>query len=176
MKKGKLGTFVVILALPLLVAVLLAAVNIDGAMADEQVERPFRMQTYGYVVEEGPDVGDCSFETVITKGEGTATHMGAVKVDRTHCFSPFSNPPIYDGEWQAEGADGSKIFGTYEAYMTFTEFDANGNPIRGQITAPFTITGGTGRFAGATGGGVTTADYDLVTDDGQFLSEGTITY
>jgi hypothetical protein len=176
MKKGKLGTFVAIFALPLLVAVLLAAVNIDGAMADERVERPFRMQTYGYVVEEGPDVGDCSFETVIAEDHGVATHMGAVSLSGTHCFSPFNNPPIYDGEWQAEGADGSKVYGAYEASMTFTEFDANGVPIRGKINGQFTITGGTGRFQGATGGGTVSADYDLVADAGHFLREGTITY
>jgi hypothetical protein len=55
-----------------------------------------------------------------------------------------------------------------------TEFAEQGNPIRGLITSPFTIEGGTGRFADATGQGTATGDYDLVADEGDFSSVGTI--
>jgi hypothetical protein len=174
--KKEFRTPVAMLALFSLVVALLIVLGNGVVSAGDAVERPFRMQTYGYVVDEGPHAGDCSFATVIAEEHGVATHMGAVNVSRTHCFSPFNNPPIYDGEWEAVGADGDKVYGTYEGSLTFTEFDANGDPIRGTIDSQFTITGGTGRFQGATGGGSVSADYDLVADAGNFITEGTITY
>jgi hypothetical protein len=159
-----------------LVVGLLVVVDSGVASASTAAPRPFRMQEYGYVVDEGPHAGDCSFATVIVSADGVATHMGAVDISRTHCFSPFNDPPIYEGEWEAEGANGDKVYGAYEGTMTFTEFDADGNPIRGRIDSQFPITGGTGKFQGASGGGRVTSDYDLVADAGTFISEGIITY
>lgn len=183
MKKNLQTSIVTLVLFPLatlvlfsLVVSLLVMVDSGVASASMPVPRPFRMQSYGYVVDEGPHAGDCSFATVIAEEDGVATHMGEVKIKRTHCFSPFNSPPIYDGQWEAEGADGDKVYGTYEGALTFTEFDADGNPIRGRIDSQFTITGGTGRFQGASGGGSVTGDYDLVADAGEFISVGTITY
>lgn len=159
-----------------LVVGLLVMVDSGVASASTAAPRPFRVQSYEYVVDEGPHAGDCSFATVIVAGDGVATHMGTVDISGTHCFSPFNDPPIYAGEWEAEGANGDKVYGTYEGTMNFTEFDADGNPIRGQINGQFTITGGTGHFQGASGGGRITGDYDLVADAGTFIREGIITY
>lgn len=158
-----------------LVLTLVLVLN-NAASANESVERPFKMVEYGYVIDEGPDVGDCSFATVEAGGEGNATHMGLVRIDRSHCFDPTNDPVLYDGYWEAVGANGDKIWGSYTGALVPTEFDENGVPIRGTITSPFTIDGGTGRFEGATGEGVTTSDYDMVADEGEFVSEGTIVY
>ncbi len=157
-----------------LVLTLVLVLN-NAASANEPVERPFKMTEYGYVTDEGPDVGDCAVVTVEASGEGNATHMGLVSITRTHCFDFEHDPPIYDGEWEAVAANGDKIWGTYSGVLVPTEFGDNG-PIRGTITAPFTIDGGTGHFEGATGGGITTSDYDMVADEGEFVSEGTIVY
>lgn len=134
---------------------------------------PFRMTTYEAVVGDEAPTGRCPFAEVFVEGHGTATHLGAVKVYRTHCFSPFENPPIYDGQWRAVAANGHEIWGSYSGSLVPSAFDENGNPIKGTINSHFTITGGTGRFADASGGGTTTADYDLVADSGNFVSEGT---
>jgi hypothetical protein len=157
-----------------LVLTLVLVLN-NAASAKESVERPFKMVEYGYVIDEGPDGVDCPVIKVEAGGDGNATHMGLVSITRTHCFDIAADQPISDGYWEAEGANGDKIWGSYAGVLVPTEFGENG-PIRGTITSPFTIDGGTGRFEGATGEGVTTSDYDMVADEGEFVSEGTIVY
>jgi hypothetical protein len=157
-----------------LVLALVVVLN-NSASAEQPVERPFQMKSFDYVTQEGPNVGDCPVITVEIGGEGNATHMGQVSISRRHCFNPAEDPPISEGYWEVEGANGDKIWGSYSAVLVPTEFDGN-VPIRGEITGPFTIDGGTGQFEGATGEGVTTGDYDLVADSGDFITEGTIIY
>ena len=175
MKKNFPKTFTLIGILSLL-SVLATVVNIGSASSGQAVERPFRMQTYGVVVDEGPNLGNCPFVTVLAEGEGNATHMGLVSINRTHCFDPTADTPISDGYWEAVAANGDKIWGSYEGTLVPTDFNDKGEPIRGRIDSPYTIDGGTGRFEGASGSGVTTADYDLVEDAGHFVTEGVITY
>lgn len=140
-----------------------------------RVERPFRMTAYASVLDEAPSA-DCPFLEVNVGGEGEATHMGAVTVSRTHCFSPTSDPAFYNGRWRATAANGDAIWGTYEGNGVPLEFDDQGNPTLIEITVPYTIEGGSGRFEGATGEGVTTGKLNMLTQDGNFVSEGTITY
>jgi hypothetical protein len=139
------------------------------------VERPFRMTAYASVLDEAPS-DDCPFLEVNVGGEGEATHMGTVDVSRTHCFSPTSDPAFNNGRWRATAANGDAIWGTYEGNGAPLEFDDQGNPTLLEITGPYTIEGGSGRFEGATGEGVISGQLNLLTHGGNFVSEGTITY
>jgi hypothetical protein len=146
-----------------------------AAVAQEPVERPFRMQTVGVVLSEEPSA-DCPVLQTVVESSGTATHMGAVTLTRTHCFSPTGDPPISDGYWEAFAANGDRIWGSYQASLVPTQFDDQGQPIVGLITAPYTVEGGIGRFEGATGEGTTSGEFDLVNGIGDFVSEGWIRY
>ena len=87
-------------------------------------------------------------------GEGEATHLGLFTWESVEVVTFITNPDgvvesvAVDGKsFTMTAANGDKVFGTYS-----TEGFPNkaGDLI---IHGTFTITGGTGRFAGATGGG-----------------------
>jgi hypothetical protein len=180
MKRKQLGilagvSVVLVAALVISVALLGSAEVEEPAAAQGPVERPFGMRTHEVVVSEAPG-GECPFVQTVVEGTGTASHLGKLTITRTHCFTPENNPPIHDGSWEAVAANGDRVWGSYFGSLVPTEFDDQGNPILGEITSPYTLDGGTGRFEGASGEGITVADYDLVTNEGDFLSEGWIWY
>jgi hypothetical protein len=81
-------------------------------------------------------------------GYGQLTHMGRVAVTSSHCGQ------YPDGTWDGGlmtivAADGSAVYGTYTG-ISIPDFEAETYV----MTNDFTIVGGTGRFAGASGGGL----------------------
>lgn len=163
------------------ILLLLVAVIYGVAAANTDQQRPFKGGTFGWVTSEGVIEGShCPVIEVNAEGSGEVTHLGAITVVRQHCFTPpdhpaFNGSVMHDGVYEMTAANGDKIWGTYSGELQPTEFGDQG-PIRGIITAPSTIDGGTGRFAGATGEYMTTGDYDLVADEGDFVFDGWITY
>jgi len=154
-------------------AVTVAGVAASGtpAQAEQQVERPFRYVSEGTITNEDPLQGECDLDT---SGEPvllcdqefagideTATHMGrttstATGVLTLYILRPFCTTP--------EGNE----FGTqFESNTERTIVAANGDELFFSTTVTgcgdgfglaepagtYTITGGTGRFAEATGGG-----------------------
>ena len=85
----------------------------------------------------------------------------------------FAGQVIHDGVYEITAANGDKLWGVYSGALQPTEFGDHG-PIRGIITSPSTIDGGTGRFAGAQGEYLAVGDYDLVADQGSFKFTGWI--
>lgn len=81
-------------------------------------------------------------------GTGTAAHMGAIEEFGTYCIVGVLGPGLFQlaGEGTQVAANGDTVTFTFEEVV-----DLSGSPLTG--TATFHITGGTGRFAGATGGG-----------------------
>ncbi|HSJ64378.1 MAG TPA: hypothetical protein VK922_10850 [Gemmatimonadaceae bacterium] len=63
-----------------------------------------------------------------------------------------------DGEFTNTAADGSTIIGTYDGYLVPTS-----HPTQFTIQGTFVITGGTGRFEGASGSGLATGTFDTAT-------------
>lgn len=170
----------------LLIACLLALVFVLGAggyavAAARSVERPFKAKSFEVVTSEGIFPGSsCPVFEVNSQGSGTGTHLGNFIVVRRHCFTPpdhpaFSGAVIHDGTWEITAANGDKLWGTYSGSLQPTEFGDQG-PIRGIITSPSTIDGGTGRFAGAQGEYLVVGDYDLIADQGDFTFDGWISY
>jgi hypothetical protein len=131
-------------ALALAAVVLLIAF---GSRIHAAADRHFRANLD--LVQSGPLVPDarCPAGTVLVSftGSGSVTREGRVSVAASHCI--VDDPavePFTDGQMTLSGRGGD-IFIEYE-----------GNDAGGAVTGTFVITGGTGDFAGASGGGTLT--------------------
>jgi hypothetical protein len=106
----------------------------------------------------------------IITGRGSATHLGKFTVILQDCVVPvLPNFLFVGGTFVAVAADGSELTGTYEGQLLATAttlFDIEGS---------YVVTGGTGRFEGATGSGSFTGTDDIVTHDVELSLVGTIT-
>jgi hypothetical protein len=85
----------------------------------------------------------------------------------SHCAAPTSLA-FTDGEFTLTAANGDQLLGTY-----FGKFVPPDPPLF-SIDRHFTFTGGTGRFAGASGGGDASGVQNLATGDATVSLEGTI--
>lgn len=88
---------------------------------------------------------------------GTAGHLGSVAVTQSHCtqFDFFAGPPqtatITDGTMVVTATGGDELRIRYSGSFLFYPSDVEGIGTSVLTYGPVTITGGTGRFAGATG-------------------------
>ena len=126
-----------------------------GGMVDVPFHATFYTVQESFIENDcGPGVG------LMTQiGEGKGTHLGRLTTRMVFCYD--LNPgPTFGVYWfipgpqngYFEAADGDRIFITVLAGQVF--FDPSLGPdYVAYWKDPFLITGGTGRFAGATGGG-----------------------
>ena len=77
---------------------------------------------------------------------GTMSHLGLAHVYTTHVPN-FATGALEQGTFRVVAANGDEIHGTYEGVAVYDEIRAD--LVHG--TATFIISGGTGRFDGATG-------------------------
>ena len=81
-------------------------------------------------------------------GGGNATHLGRFTTAQSHFINVFDPSGAFTGgTYTFTAANGDTIYGSYSG--VFLPVDEG----RFSINGAFTIEGGTGRFAGATGGG-----------------------
>jgi hypothetical protein len=112
------------------VALLLTFALAPATLADEHgTDRPLTGSMTGlmYFV---PGDASCPFYTV-TDGSGTMSHFGLVSAQSSHCAITHLG-----GQWVTTAANGDQLFAEYTVP---------------RIPFRVYITGGTGRFAGATG-------------------------
>lgn len=125
------------------VTTLVTAVAVGASPAS----RPFKGSMSGtvtFVTDAGCPMGLRSDPAAV----GTASHLGEFTYTASHCSGL-----TFAGEQTMVAANGDKLFADYESVgppvvppnEVGTVYD---------VPAAFTITGGTGRFADATGGGV----------------------
>ena len=130
---------VAVLAIALLAS---STISISAVYAKNGMqERPFKATGKGSaVVLSGPPI----LEIVVT-GSGHSTHLGKVDIWQHHLVNAITMT-FYDGTFVWTAANGDTIEGCYSGSLipTSAGFEIHGS---------FTIDGGTGRFAGATGGG-----------------------
>lgn len=84
----------------------------------------------------------------VSEATGTFTHLGLTMLRSEHCFVG-ANPDgslLYSGTAVLRAASGDEVHGTYSGSM----FPPTG-PGRIETTATYVVTGGTGRFADASG-------------------------
>jgi hypothetical protein len=122
----------------------------------------------------GPPVSDptrCAPPYVVVRiaGRGHGIRMGRVTADMSHCI--IDDPAaveFIDGRLTLTAASGDQVFATYSGVNVPAAGGLN------LLEGTFTITGGTGRFAGATGGGTLTGTADPATGTGSGVLDGTI--
>ena len=90
------------------------------------------------------------------RGAGQATHLGRITAETFACID-LATLQATNGRFTFAGADGSHVTGTYQLQgtpqsETFLVLDGS-----------FVVTGGTRRFAGASGGGQVTGTIDFAT-------------
>lgn len=163
----------------LLVAVVVAALLAAAvpAAAGVSVERPIKEDLTGYLAglvysPSFPDgdyfEGRCSepSQWISTmSGTGQVSHLGRVTWATEHCFQLFAGT-FGDAELVITAANGDKLFGTYNGVMT------------GETTfaESMIITGGTGRFSGASGTIAENGWFDPITGYMEITGVGSIIY
>ena len=135
----------------------LTGLGLSGlAVADAQV--PFKGSLEGYT--------DASaFPNAVVYASGQASQLGQMTYVEPH----FVTPPNGAGTFEFVGSNGDTIFGTATGTATPTN-----PPDVLTIEWDATITGGTGRFAGATGGFTVTRLYSTATLVSSGSFEGTL--
>lgn len=152
-----------------------------GANNGQQVERPFKGSALVVLsVDPSCDLfaGACPFTTA---DAGTASHMGKIATS-SEGFVILTGPCVLSdgvtggvgfatsGTFAHSAANGDQVFGTFEN-SGCAGLAPGTEDIPGSINGSQEITGGTGRFAGASGSTITFGD-----GLGPFNWVGTITY
>ncbi len=110
------------------------------------------------VDEEGVPIGPECWGLVFNDGEGTATHLGKFTHHFEFCIELISG--IYPGptghmEAWFIAANGDTLFVDVSGVVVNDRLAHHPEDVNSYFADPWTITGGTGRFEGATGGGMT---------------------
>lgn len=130
--------------------VLVALLVMPAAMADQGgSDLPFRASLAGEVSWSFPGTSPsgCANVTTHTQATGQATHLGRVAAIWSHC--PAQPGYVLDGRMILVAANGDELYGVYDY-----------DPTSESNRIPVTLTGGTGRFADATG--LVVATYNII--------------
>ena len=133
-------------------AVLLAALilmlgsAVSATAGPHGTDRPFRAAASGQITFDGDNPRECELGfTAVPQAAGKATHLGAFRVNSTHCERYGEGEGVsYDGLMTLTAANGDTITGTY-----ITNWVITGPTIH--VTGWLDINGGTGRFTRADG-------------------------
>jgi hypothetical protein len=128
--------------------------------------RPFHLVEHGWITATPRDASGTVLD-VVASGGGTATHLGAITVERTAILTATATPGVFDfkGEATLTAASGEKLTTT----ITGT-FNAN----IGHADLIYEWTGGTGRFEHATG--TTFWSVDVANGEYDVVATGQIVY
>jgi hypothetical protein len=150
------------LAFAIALSVVAVLGSADSAAAGEQV--PFKGRLEGDVAVT-PLVPPLL--RVDVDAAGNATHLGRFALDIPHVVDPATRMAI--GTYEFTAANGDKLYAEFTGTATSTA-----TPGVLSIEETATITGGTGRFAGATGSFATERLYDTAAGTTVGSFEGTI--
>lgn len=141
---------------------LIAVVSLTGLAGP----RPFHLVEHGWITATPRDRSGTILD-VVSNGTGTATHLGAISVQRTATLTATATPGVFDFNGQATltAASGELLTTT----ITGT-FNAN----VGHADLIYQWTGGTGRFEHATG--TTIWSVDVANGEYDAVATGQIIY
>jgi hypothetical protein len=146
------------------------------------------------VLPPGPNTGCGPLPVGRTTGTGTANMLGRFTLTATDCIMPaFPNARVVytdpqtgmqfysayqfsNGMLTFEAANGDQLFATYSGVLNFLPNDQQLLIYTISQGSQLTFTGGTGRFAGASGSGYLGGMTNLATGKGQFNVTATLTY
>jgi hypothetical protein len=140
-------------SLVLLTVCALALAVFTAAASAKAVTRPFKGCVYGQVVFT-PDPASPSPTGLWTDSSavGCVSHLGRTVMSSRHPTP--TGDTITGGNMKLVAANGAEVWITYSGYAPFPVI---GVPSTIVVETDFTIVGGTGRFAHASGGGESTA-------------------
>ena len=155
-----------------LVAVLAAVLLTAPPVAAAATTTPFRSDfTAQASFAETPVPG---ILTVTTSGVGHASHLGRITLSTTETLDFVTSPGtlvIRDGRLVMVAANGDELHWTYEGTGSLPDADGDSS-----LAGTFVISGGTGRFSDATGGGTFQGSGNAVTGVASLSYRGTIAY
>jgi hypothetical protein len=128
-------------------------------------ELPFRGSDHGGFGVPGPCPGG---EEVVINGTGHATHLGAYSYKATECFASSGT---FAGSATLTAANGDTFVGTYEGRVSGTN-----DPDVLAYQEELELSGGTGRFAGATGTLHVVGAANLATLEYEQILTGTVSW
>ena len=146
----------------LMVLVLISAVSLTALAGI----RPFHLVEHGQLVATPRDASGTILD-VVANGTGTATHLGAITVQRTATLTATATPGIFDFK-------GDAILTSAAGDQLTTEIDGTFNANTGHADLVYEWTGGTGRFENATG--VTFWSVDVANGEYDVVANGQIDY
>lgn len=153
-------------------AILLTAmVSPSAALSGEKTDTPLKASLV--TQEQARYTPDCpsKFGGTVT-GTGKSTHLGKVSLTAADCITPMENYFTFKGTFTLTAANGDKLTGDYSG--SFIPKDAP--PMYSYSEAKFQITGGTGRFARASGSAELQGNQNIQTGKGKLEVDGTISY
>ena len=121
-----------------------------------------------------PDPTRCAELSSTILGNGIATGLGKVTIEMHDCFSPSGPPFVFqNGQFTMTGQDG-QLFGTYAGQLVLLPISSQTGTFG--IEATYTITGGSGRYQGATGAGTATGTDNIFTGQVYLVLKGTLRF
>ena len=125
-----------------------------------KVTLPFKADLIGEYQSQLPDV-DCGYSDlnpymyrIIVSAKGTATHLGNTQGYFNFCCN-IMNGVYGPADAYFVAANGDKLFVSCQGQVLMGRLDDHPDYVNSYWRDPFVIIGGTGRFEGATGGGMT---------------------
>lgn len=105
-----------------------------------------------------------------TTGTGISSLLGAVSIEGNDCITPIENYLSFEGKMVFTVSNGDELFADYSGLFVPTIY-----PLIFSLTnSIFNITGGTGSFSKATGGGILQGGQNISTGTGLMQAKGTI--
>lgn len=151
----------------LLAAGLLLAAAGPAAAADRGVGAAFKVHA-AYDAVATPDAV-CGGLRVVAAGSASGTELGNGQWHDRECAAFTADGIEIAGALTLTAANGDELFVSYAAVSPFPDASGAIHP-----TGTFTITGGTGRFASAAGGGTLAADANVADPATTAVLDGTI--
>ena len=148
-------------------ATLALAAAAPAAAADHGAGAAFKVRA-AYDAVATPDAA-CGGLRVVASGSAQGTELGNGAWNDTECAAFTADGISIDGSLTLTAANGDRLFVSYHALSPFPDAAGAIHP-----AGTFTITGGTGRFATATGGGTLAADANVASPATTATLDGTI--
>jgi hypothetical protein len=158
------------IAFLILLAVLaFSFIAMSGMHPDTVGQVPFKGTLFLVAVPDPSDTSCAGALRLNISEVGRVTQMGAITAKAFVCQKLDPTDLAFTGQFTYTAANGDTVSGTFFgrlAPVSRTLYQLQGEQ--------FTITGGTGRFVGASGGGVVTGSVDLATGEGVHQLDGSI--
>lgn len=106
----------------------------------------------------------------VTTGTGISSLLGQVSLEAKDCITPVQNYFSFIGKMTFTMSNGAELFADYSGLFTPTSFPS----ISVLTNSTFKITGGTGSFLGASGGGKLIGGENITTGQGLMQATGTL--